>query len=66
VVPFHCRDGYQLEGIPDAEPIYRLVTTILDPLQAPAQELAALYHERWEIENTFDDMQEGESHLLCH
>jgi Insertion element 4 transposase N-terminal/Transposase DDE domain len=47
---------YQLEGIPDAEPIYRLVTTILDPLQAPAQELAALYHERWEIENTFDEL----------
>src|SRR6202521_4660353 len=47
---------YQLEGIPDAEPMYRLVTTILDPLQAPAQELAALYHERWEIENTFDEL----------
>ena len=34
---------YQLDGIPDAEPIYRLVTTILDPLKAPAEELAALY-----------------------
>lgn len=44
---------YLLEGIPDAEPIYRLVTTILDPLQAPARGLAALYHERWENENTF-------------
>jgi hypothetical protein len=32
-----------------AEPIYRLVTTILDNQQAPATELAALYHERWEI-----------------
>lgn len=47
---------YQLEGIPDAEPIYRLVTTILDPVEAPAEELAALYHERWEIENTFDEL----------
>ena len=47
---------YQLQGIPDAEPIYRLVTTILDPLRAPAEELAALYHERWEIENTFDEL----------
>jgi Insertion element 4 transposase N-terminal/Transposase DDE domain len=47
---------YQLEGIPDAEPIYRLVTTILDPVAAPAEELAALYHERWEIENTFDEL----------
>jgi hypothetical protein len=26
-----------------------LLTTILDPRQAPAEELAALYHERWEI-----------------
>jgi IS4 transposase len=47
---------YQLHGIPDAEPIYRLVTTILNPLRAPAEELAALYHERWEIENTFDEL----------
>ncbi len=47
---------YQLEGIPNAEPVYRLVTTILDPVQAPAEQLAALYHERWEIENTFDEL----------
>jgi hypothetical protein len=32
---------------------YRLVTNILDPEQAPALELAALYHERWEIESVF-------------
>ena len=41
---------YRLEGVADAEPIYRLVTTILDHSAAPAHELAALYHERWEIE----------------
>jgi hypothetical protein len=41
---------YRLEGIPEAEPLYRVVTTILDPQRAPAAELAALYHERWEIE----------------
>src|SRR4051794_41214466 len=35
---------YRLEGITDAEPLYRLVTTILDPAPAPASELAALYH----------------------
>ena len=34
---------------------YRLVTTLLDPEQAPGQELAALYHERWEIEGVFDE-----------
>jgi hypothetical protein len=41
---------YRLEGIPDPEPLYRVVTSILDPQHAPAAELAALYHERWEIE----------------
>jgi Insertion element 4 transposase N-terminal/Transposase DDE domain len=41
---------YRLEGVSCAEPLYRLVTTILDPAAAPAAELAALYHERWEIE----------------
>lgn len=34
---------------------YRLVTNILDPQAAPALELAALYHERWEIEGVFDE-----------
>jgi len=47
---------YRLEGVPDAEPIYRLVTTVLDPQQAPAKELAALYHERWEIETALDEL----------
>lgn len=46
---------YVLDGVEDAEPIYRLLTTILDPEKAPAQELAALYHERWEIETAFDE-----------
>src|SRR5436305_9271703 len=41
---------YRLEGVAEAEPLYRLVTTILDPAAAPATELAALYHERREIE----------------
>jgi hypothetical protein len=47
---------YALEGVPNAEPIYRLMTTILDPDQAPAVELAALYNERWEIETAFDEL----------
>ncbi len=47
---------YHLDGVADAEPIYRLVTTILDHEKAPAQELAALYHERWEIETTLDEL----------
>jgi Insertion element 4 transposase N-terminal/Transposase DDE domain len=46
---------YRLNDMPDAEPVYRLITTILDPKQAPAKELAALYHERWEIETALDE-----------
>ena len=34
---------------------YRLVTNILEPDAAPALELAALYHERWDIEGVFDE-----------
>ena len=47
---------YRLKDVPGAEPIYRLITTILDPTQAPAKELAALYHERWEIETALDEL----------
>ncbi len=47
---------YQLEGMAGAEPLYRLVTTIGDPAQAPAADLAALYHERWEIEGALAEL----------
>jgi len=47
---------YRLKDVPGAEPIYRLITTILDPQLAPAKELAALYHERWEIETALDEL----------
>jgi len=47
---------YELKNVPGAEPIYRLITTILDPAVVPATELAALYHERWEIETAFDEL----------
>lgn len=47
---------YRLKDVPGAEPIYRLITTILDPKLAPAKELAALYHERWEIETALDEL----------
>jgi hypothetical protein len=47
---------YRLDGVPGAEPIYRLITTILEPKLAPAKELAALYHERWEIETALDEL----------
>lgn len=47
---------YDLDGL--ATPTqdgYRLVTNLLDASVAPVEELAALYHERWEIENVFDE-----------
>jgi hypothetical protein len=47
---------YRLKDVKDAEPIYRLITTILDHEEAPAKELAALYHERWEIETALDEL----------
>jgi hypothetical protein len=46
---------YQLEGHPDGE-TYRLMTTLLSAGQAPAEELAALYPERWELEGAFDEL----------
>jgi Insertion element 4 transposase N-terminal/Transposase DDE domain len=35
---------------------YRLITTMLDPDLAPAQELAALYPQRWELESALDEL----------
>jgi hypothetical protein len=47
---------YRREGLAEAEPLYRLVTTLLDPGQAPGEELAALYQERREIETALDEL----------
>jgi len=35
---------------------YRLVTTILDPDEASAEELAVAYGQRWEIESALDEL----------
>ncbi|GHJ34486.1 transposase [Streptomyces sp. TS71-3] len=35
---------------------YRLVTSLLDPDEAPAAALARLYHERWEIETSYCEL----------
>jgi len=47
---------YSLPGVEGAEASYRLITTLLDPRQAPARELAELYQSRWAIESTFAEM----------
>jgi hypothetical protein len=51
----------------DGRQHYRLITTIVDPHAAPAAELGALYHERWEAENTLAEwktVQIGAGHVL--
>lgn len=47
---------YKLPKLPDAEPHYRLLTTLLDAKAAPAMELAELYHRRWEMEAIYDEL----------
>lgn len=49
---------YELEdpGRPANDTRYRLLTTILDPDQAPAAELAPLYAQRWEFEGALDEL----------
>ena len=49
----YCLDD---PGRPQAEEVYRLITTILAPAEAPADELAALYCERWEFETALDEL----------
>lgn len=47
---------YELPKL-DAEPLrYRLMTSLLDDKRAPALELAALYHQRWQVEAVFDEL----------
>ena len=52
---------YALPSIAEGQPRYRLLTTLLDEKLAPALELTALYHQRWEVETVFDELK---IHLL--
>jgi hypothetical protein len=50
---------YELKGAArdqEQTTTYRLLTNWLDPEQAPAAELAALYHRRWKIEEALDEI----------
>jgi len=42
--------------VADPTQVHRLLTTLLDPTQAPALELITCYHERWELENVVDEL----------
>jgi hypothetical protein len=47
---------YTLDDGRENPTVYRLFTTMLDPLAAPAAELALAYAQRWEIESVFDEL----------
>ena len=47
---------YEVTGRGNGEEYFTIVTTILDPEEASAADLAATYHERWEIELAFDEV----------
>jgi Insertion element 4 transposase N-terminal/Transposase DDE domain len=48
---------YTVDHPDGADEVIRLITSVLNPEDAPALELAALYHERWEIELLFKELQ---------
>lgn len=66
----HTRCGVPARAVEYAiaghEGVYRLLTTILDPDQAPAAELAELYAQQREFESTLDEIKThlGGSHLV--
>ncbi len=56
-----------LRPVSTADQVSRLATTLLDPIEAPAREMAACSHERWELELVYDEREEHQlstPHLL--
>ncbi len=48
---------YYVEGVEESQnTMFRLITTLMDPVTFPAEELAQLYQQRWEIETAFDEL----------
>ena len=47
---------YTIDDGRDNPTTYRLFTTVTDPGQVSAVELAAAYGQRWEVELTFDEL----------
>jgi len=48
---------YLIEDRPGSGELFCLITTITDQQLAPAVDLAAAYHQRWEIELSFDEIE---------
>ena len=46
---------YHIKGYPD---LYRLITSVLDPTKAPAEDLARLYARRWTIETALGELKD--------
>jgi hypothetical protein len=61
IYPSGTTSRKQRPNVNAAQPRYRLLTTLLNENTAPALELAALYHQRWEVEAVFDELK---IHLL--
>lgn len=58
---------YQVTDRETSGEMFCLITTLLDPAEAPAAELAALYHRRWELELALDEIevhQTGQQRVL--
>ena len=58
---------YEVTDRGDGQEIITLVTNITDAEEIPAVELAAAYHERWEVELVFDELkvhQRGKGMIL--
>ena len=47
---------YTLDDGRENDTVYQLITTILDPADVSAEDLALVYEQRWEIENVLDEL----------
>ena len=47
---------YTLDDGRENDTVYQLITTILDPADVSAEDLALAYEQRWEIENVLDEL----------
>jgi hypothetical protein len=49
---------YTIGNLDNSEELirYRLITSLIDIEKFPAQLLACEYHQRWEVENTIDEL----------
>lgn len=57
VTPMRVRViDYEITTNGDTSQSYRLLTTLRDPDEVSAEDLAAAYHRRWEIESVFDEL----------